>query len=349
MRRRPVSVIVFALLLVLLVWQVPDALLLAFAGVLLAVFLRGGGDLLFKRFGLSGAARVLLFTLLLVLVGAAFALMAAPQLAEQASQLWQQLPKAVEQLTQRLSQYSWGQQLLEKAKPENLQLPSGGGSAFAVLGGTFGALGNFVLLIFLGIYFAVDPGLYRRGIEVLFPPSLRPKARATCEEIAGTLRGWLGAQLVAMTVVGVLTTLGLWTLGIPLAPLLGMLAALLTFIPNIGPVSAAVPAVLLGLESGLTGALSVVGLYLAVQTVESYFITPYVQKRSVDLPPALTIMAQVAMGTLFGIIGLALATPLAAMGMMLVNRLYVDDYLENEKPEEAPVLSAAGRAFRPHG
>ena len=337
MRRRPVSVIVFALLLVLLIWQVPDALLLAFAGVLLAVFLRGGGDLLFKRFGLSGTARVLLFTLLLVLLGAAFALMAAPQLAEQASQLWQQVPRVVEQGEQRLSQYSWGQQLLEQAKPENLQLPSGGRSVFTVLGGTFGALGNFVLLIFLGLYFAVDPQLYRRGIEVLFPPSLRPKARATCEAAAETLRGWLGAQLVSMTVVGVLTTLGLWALGIPLAPLLGVIAALLTFIPNIGPVTAAVPAVLLGLESGMSGALSVAALYLAVQTVESYLVTPYVQKRSVDLPPALTIMAQVALGTLFGIAGLALATPLAALGMTLVNRLYVDDYLEQERPEEAPV------------
>jgi predicted PurR-regulated permease PerM len=339
MRRRPVSVIVFALIFVLLLWQVPDTLLLLFAGVLLGVFLRGGGDILFRRFGLSGTVRVLLFALLLVLLGAGFALLAAPQLADQASQLWQQLPRAVEQLTQRLSQYSWGQQLLEKAKPENLQLPSGGGSsAFAALGTTFSALGNFVLLVFLGLYFAVDPGLYRRGVEAFFPPSLRPKAHATCQEVGETLRGWLAAQLVSMTVVGVLTTLGLWALGVPLAPLLGLLAALLTFIPNIGPVTAAVPAVLLGLESGPTGALSVVGLYLAVQTVESYLITPYVQKRSVDLPPALTIVAQVAMGTLFGIMGLALATPLAAMAMTLVNRLYVDDYLEREKPEEAPVV-----------
>jgi predicted PurR-regulated permease PerM len=339
MRRRPVSVIVFALIFVLLLWQVPDTLLLLFAGVLLGVFLRGGGDILFRRFGLSGTVRVLLFALLLVLLGAGFALLAAPQLAEQANQLWQQLPRAVEQLTQRLSQYSWGQQLLEKAKPENLQLPSGGGgSAFAALGTTFSALGNFVLLVFLGLYFAVDPGLYRRGVEAFFPPSLRPKAHATCQEVGETLRGWLAAQLVSMTVVGVLTTLGLWALGVPLAPLLGLLAALLTFIPNIGPVTAAVPAVLLGLESGPTGALSVVGLYLAVQTVESYLITPYVQKRSVDLPPALTIVAQVAMGTLFGIMGLALATPLAAMAMTLVNRLYVDDYLEREKPEEASVV-----------
>jgi predicted PurR-regulated permease PerM len=243
-----------------------------------------------------------------------------------------------QQTVQRLSSYSWGQELLERLKPENLSLPSGGSGAFSALGTTFGALGNLVLLVFLGLYFAMDPGLYRRGIEHLLTPSLRPKARATCDEAGHTLRGWLGAQMISMTVVGVLTTLGLWALGIPLAPVLGVIAAMMAFIPNIGPVLAAVPAVLLGLESGLTGALSVIGVYLAVQTVESYFVTPYVQKRSVDLPPALTIVVQVGMGTLFGVAGLALATPLAALGLMLVKTLYTEDYLDSEPPAERAVL-----------
>ncbi|MDB5369440.1 MAG: hypothetical protein JWP20_998 [Roseomonas sp.] len=339
MRRRPISLLVFSVTLLLLLWLVPDVLLLIFAGVLLAVFLRGGGDLIGLRFGMSGPKRVLLFTLLVVVVFAGLGWMAAAPLAEQMSQLWQQVPRVVQQVTQRLSSYSWGQELLERAKPENLSMPSGGGSgAFAVLGTTFGALGNFVLLIFLGLYFAMDPGLYRRGIEFLLAPSLRLKASASCEEAGETLRGWLGGQMISMAVVGVLTTLGLWLLGVPLAPLLGLIAALMAFIPNIGPVLAAVPAVLLGLESGLSGALSVIGVYLAVQTVESYLITPYVQKRSVDLPPALTIVVQVAMGTLYGIMGLALATPFAALLLMLTRRLYVEDYLGAEPPEERRVL-----------
>jgi predicted PurR-regulated permease PerM len=339
MRRRTISLLVLTAVFLLLLWLVPDVPLLVFAGVLLAVFLRGGGDLIGQRFGLSGPVRVLLFVLLLALLGAGFVLLAAAPLADQLNQLWQQVPRMVQQVTQRLSSYSWGQELLERVKPENLSLPSGGGSsAFSALGTTFGALGNFVLLLFLGLYFAMDPGLYRRGIVLLLAPSLHAKAFAVCEEAGHTLRGWLGAQMISMAAVGVLMGLGFWLLGLPLAPLLGVIAALMAFIPNIGPVIAAIPAVLLGLEGGASGALSVLGVYLAVQTIESYLITPYVQKRSVDLPPALTIMVQVAMGTLYGIMGLALATPLAALGLMLVRHLYIKDYLEAEPASERPVI-----------
>jgi predicted PurR-regulated permease PerM len=339
MRRRSISLLVFVAVLVLTLWLLPSVLLLIFAGVLLAVFLRGGGDLLFRRFGLSGMARSLLFALLVLLAVAGFSLLAAAPLAEQANQLWQQVPRMAQLITNRLEAYSWGQELLEQLQPENLELPSGGGrTAVNALGSTFGILGNAVLLIFLGIYFAVDPGLHRRGIEQLLAPSLRPKAHRMCQEAGETLRGWLGAQLISMTVVGVLTWLGLWALGVPLAVLLGVIAAVLTFIPTIGPVISAVPAVLLGLESGLTGALSVIALFVVIQSIESYLVTPYVQQRSVDLPPSLTIISMVAMGTLFGVMGLAMATPLAALALMLTRRLYVEDYLDQEPQAEGPVI-----------
>ena len=339
MRRRTISLLVLVAALLLLLWLVPDVPLLVFAGVLLAVFLRGGGDLIGARLGLPAPLRVLLFVLLLVVLGAGFALLAAVPLADQANQLWQQVPRVAEQIQQRIAAYSWGQELLQRLRPENLSLPSGGGSsAFSALGTTFGALGNVVLFLFIGLYLAVDPGLYRRGIELLVAPSLRPKTQAVFEEAGETLRGWLGAQLISMAAVGLLMGLGFWLLGLPLAVLLGTIAALLAFIPNIGPVIAAVPAVLLGLESGLSGALAVLGVYIAVQTAESYLITPYVQRRSVDLPPVLTITVQVAIGMIYGIMGLALATPLAALGLMLVRRLYVEDYLEQEPAPERPVI-----------
>lgn len=339
MRRRTISLLVLVVALLLLLWLVPDVPLLVFAGVLLAVFLRGGGDLIGARLGLPAPLGVLLFVLLLVVLGTGFALLAAVPLADQANQLWQQVPRVAEQIQQRIAAYSWGQELLQRLQPENLSLPSGGGSsAFSALGTTFGALGNFVLFLFIGLYLAVDPGLYRRGIELLVAPSLRPKTRAVFEEAGETLRGWLGAQLISMAAVGLLMGLGFWLLGLPLAVLLGTIAALLAFIPNIGPVIAAVPAVLLGLESGLSGAFAVLGVYIAVQTAESYLITPYVQRRSVDLPPVLTITVQVAMGMLYGIMGLALATPLAALGLMLVRRLYVEGYLEQEPAPERPVV-----------
>ena len=125
-----------------------------------------------------------------------------------------------------------------------------------------------------------------------------------------------------MSVVGALTFAGLWLLDVLLALTLALLASALTFVPNFGPILSAAPAVLLALEAGLTHAAWVAGLYLAVQTVESYLITPIIQQRTVALPPALTLGTQLVLGVLAGAAGLALATPLTAMGLVLVRELY---------------------------
>ena len=134
--------------------------------------------------------------------------------------------------------------------------------------------------------------------------------------------------------LGVLTSLGLWLVGTPLAFLLGLIAALFGFIPNIGPIIAAVPAILLTLTSGLTNALVVAGVYLVVQTLESYVITPLIQQEKVSLPPALVISAQILMGVLFGLSGLALATPVTTALMTFTREVYGKDYLEKEERGE---------------
>jgi predicted PurR-regulated permease PerM len=161
----------------------------------------------------------------------------------------------------------------------------------------------------------------------LLAPSMRPAGREVLSKATDTLQNWLIAQFMAMAVVGVLTWLGLWLIGVPLAPILGLIAALLAFIPNIGPIIAAVPAVLLGFSMGPTIALLVVGVYVAVQALESYAITPLIQQERVSLPPALIISMQLLMGVLFGILGLALVTPMAALGLTLVREVYVQRYL----------------------
>lgn len=338
MSRRTVSLLVLGGALLLLLWMLPEVPLLVFAAALLGVFLHAGARLLRRVLPVSHGAGVMLFLLLLLLVAAGLGLLAARPMAEQLNELWRQVPAAAQRVSETLSRYGWGQELLERVKPGNMELPSGGGStAFSALNTTFGALANVVLVSFLGLYFALDPKLYRRGIEALVAPSLRPRARRVCEEAAVTLRNWLGAQMVSMAVVGLLTGTGLWLIGVPLAPVLGVIAALLAFIPTLGPVLAAVPAVLLGLADGLSGAMSVIGVYLVVQSVESYLITPYVQKRGVDLPEAATIIALVAFGLMFGFLGMLLATPMAALTLMLVRRLYVEGYLDHEPAEEQPV------------
>ncbi|PWC26704.1 AI-2E family transporter [Teichococcus aestuarii] len=335
MPRKTVSLLILAGALLLLLWMMPEVPLLVFAAALLGVFLHAGARLLRRVLPVPHGAAVGLFLLLLLLLAAGIGMLAAQPIAEQLNELWRQVPAATRRLTDMLSRYSWGQEILQRLQPGNMELPAGGSStAFSALNTTFGALANVVLVAFLGLYFALDPKLYRRGIEALVAPSLRPRARQVCEEAAATLRGWLGAQMVSMAVVGMLTGLGLWLIGIPLALVLGLIAALLAFIPTLGPVLAAVPAVLLGLSEGFSGAFSVIGVYLVVQSVESYLITPYVQKRSVDLPEAATIIALVAFGLMFGFLGMLLATPMAALLLMLVRRLYVEDYLEHEPAEE---------------
>ena len=128
-----------------------------------------------------------------------------------------------------------------------------------------------------------------------------------------------------MTIIGVLTTVGLWIMGIPLALALGIIAAIFTFIPNIGPVLSAIPAVLLGLIDSPQQALYIAALYVGIQTVESLMITPLIQRKTVSLPPALTLSAQVLLGVILGGLGVALATPMAAAALVLTRMLYVDD------------------------
>jgi predicted PurR-regulated permease PerM len=133
-----------------------------------------------------------------------------------------------------------------------------------------------------------------------------------------------------MAIIGVLTTAGLWILGIPLALALGIIAALFTFIPNIGPLLSAIPALLLGLMDSPQQALYIGALYVGIQTVESYMITPLIQKKTISLPPALTLSSQVLLGVIFGGLGVALATPMTAVALAATRMLYVNDALKTD-------------------
>lgn len=345
MSRRHVSLLVVAAVLALLLVLAPLVLLVVFAGILLAVFLRSGGDWISGRTALGRGWGLFLFSTLLFAAAVGVGLGTAPLLAGQLDQLWQDLPQAVRRVREWVESWAWGRWALEQVDPAQLMSKASGGAArtaSTAITTTFGALGNMVLILFLGLYMAAEPRLYRKGLGLLVAPSLRPRAEALLDELYSSLREWLAAQLIAMSIVGVLIWLGLWLLGVPLALVLAIIAALLTFIPNIGPVLSAVPAILLALAEQPILAVWVVALYLGVQTLESYFITPLIQERRVELPPALVIAMQLLLGVLFGVLGLALATPLTAAGMTAVRRLYVESYLETA--EERPAVRRAAAA-----
>ena len=144
---------------------------------------------------------------------------------------------------------------------------------------------------------------------------------------------WLGGRFGLMILNGGLTALGLWLLGVPLAPTLGLIAGLLNFVPNFGPWIAAVPAVLIAFLQSPQQALYVALLYLILQSIDAYLLTPLVDRKSVELPPVLTITAQVLLGLAFGFIGLLLASPLTAAAMILVQKLYVEDVIGDRVSE----------------
>lgn len=327
------AIVVVVVLAAGLIWYAGDVLLLVFAGILLAVLLRSVSNWLSAHTPLSsGWSLALVGLLLLALLIGGGGLLAA-SLGAQVVQLLQQLPGAAEQLMQQVQQTPWGQWLLTQTPPPE-QIAGGQANVAGTIAGFFstsvGALANVVIVVFLGVYLAADPQLYVNGIVRLFPKRRRHRVRDVLHTVGYTLRWWLLGQLVTMAVVGTLTTLGLWLLGVPLAPALGLIAALCEFVPNIGPVVAAVPGILLALSQSPTLALAVAALYVAIQTFESYVLYPLVQQRAVALPPALTILAIVLLGVLAGGLGLILATPLTAVVLVLVKLLYVEDLLGDD-------------------
>ena len=175
----------------------------------------------------------------------------------------------------------------------------------------------------------------------MLSPAVRARRRVdrVLYEVVGVLRWWLVGKMLSMAVVGVLTTMGLSLLGVPLALTFGLIAALLTFVPNFGPILSVVPPAVLALADDPRRATYVIGLYLAIQTVESYAITPLIQRRTVSMPPALTITAQVVLGVLVGAIGVAVATPLTAAAMTAIRLAYVEDFVEGQEPTDAEAPS----------
>ncbi|HET6513012.1 MAG TPA: AI-2E family transporter [Candidatus Kapabacteria bacterium] len=332
------------LLFLAVLWYGVNILLLAFAGILLAIFLNGLAAYVANWTGLKHGLSLLITSLALIgmLVGAGYAL--APGISEQSEELSQQLPKSLENLRQYIGRYEWGHQLLESipklgeviGNPMGL-LPKVSG----VLSSTAAAIMNFLIVIAVGIYFAIEPGLYRRGFIKLLPLGDRRRAHEVLDATGNTLWWWIIGVLISMATIGVLTTIGLWALGIPLAPTLGLLTGILAFIPNFGPILSAIPPMLLGLMISPMDAVYVGLLYIGVQAIESNIVTPQVQKRTVSMPPVLGMIGQLLFGIFFGFLGLLLATPLVAAIIVMVKMLYVEDVLGDKEDESKAVTPSA--------
>jgi predicted PurR-regulated permease PerM len=311
------------------VWASLQVLLLIFGGVLLAVLLRALGESLSRFTRIPENAAVWIVVAAFAAVVGLGGWYLSGELAGQFDELGRSLASIWEALRSRLEEYALGEQLLALLEVQQGAAQTAGAVGklvAAVLGGVSG----LVISVLMGLYIAADPSLYRRGFLRLVPTRFRERGREILDELHDTLRSWLVGTFVIMIIVGAVTTMGLWLLGVPLALALGLIAFILEFVPYIGPIVAAIPAVLVASTLGGQEVVFVVLLYWAVQSLEGYVLTPLVFQQRLHIPPMLTIGAQVVLGTLLGIVGVIFATPLTACAMVLVQRLYVEDALGDD-------------------
>ena len=325
-----VGIVAVSILTLYLFVVLSRVLLIVFAGVLMAVGLGGAAATLRERTPLERPGSLTLVILLVVLVPSLISGIIGPSLTGQINDLVVQLPEAVARFRERIATQEWTDRLLADPNairdlmPSPKEVMGGVTSAFSR---TLGVVANVFVIVFIGIYGAAAPDSYMSGIAHLTPKRHRERAYEVMAALAHALRWWIIGRLTMMSVVGVLTTLGLWIAGVPTPLALGLLAALLSFVPYVGPILSFIPAVLVALMVSLTKVASVVVVFGIVQTLESYVITPLVQQRAVSLPPVILITAQIAMGVLAGATGVLLAAPMAVVVIVLLQMLYVEDIL----------------------
>lgn len=335
-----VTAIVFAVLIALrFLWIAHAIFIVTILGVLLGLGVARAVDFLEKykvRRGLGAAITMILVIGLLIGIGA----MVAPAMRRQTGEIAKELPKVIDQIEQKFGSSGASKALgLDSAQ----QKKQGGLSAqltkelrgatkflFPLISSVFGAIGGLVIVLFIGLYIAAEPGKYRDGILHLVPHRSRPRAREVLTILAETLRQWLIARLIAMVAIGLITGTGLALLGVKGAAALGLFAGLMELIPFFGPFVSAIPAIGIALVDSPQKALAVVVLYVIVQQLEGNVITPLILEKRLDIPPVLTVVGVSAMAIVFGVMGMLVAEPLLAAALVLSKMLYVEDVVGDD-------------------
>ncbi|MEY4472915.1 MAG: hypothetical protein RL671_1219 [Pseudomonadota bacterium] len=305
--------------LVALAVLLAQPLLVIFGGMVFAAMVDGGARLLGRVLPVNRAIRVTLVLLFAVAFLTWTAMFAGSQIAAQASEL----PAIVQAQTLKVA--AWLETHGFRINTGNVQglieqAIGGVRQVTSAVGGVIGGLTTAFLIVVLGIYFAAEPQLYRRGFAWMLPREERDSFDVTAAQMGRTLRMLMFGRLVGMAVEGVGTWLMLAIYGVPMAGLLGLLTGLLAFLPNIGAPISGLLMVLVGFSGGWEMGVYCIFVYVVVQTVDGNIIVPMIAKKTADLAPALVLGAQLIMGALFGIIGLMLADPLVAMLKVALER-----------------------------
>ena len=299
-------------------------LLLIFAGIVLASMLDGGTRLLGRVLPIGRGWRLAIVTIAAVAFIVWVFYFAGTELTGQAERLREVITAQVNRIL------AWGNGLGIVQGGAGVQQIGGQimgslGRLGSAVSSALGVLASTVMILVIGIFIAVEPRLYQRGVAWMLPLGSRERFYSTAENMGFTLRRLMAGRLVGMAVEGIGTWILLALGGVPMAALLGILTGLLAFIPNIGAIVSGVLIVLAGFSVSTNAGLWAIAVYFIVQTVDGYLIVPYVARKTVDLAPALVLSAQLLFGALFGLMGLMLADPIVAMIKVALERKSIDD------------------------
>jgi predicted PurR-regulated permease PerM len=325
-----VLLVVLVVAIAAAVWQLALVFILGFGAIIVAVTLDNLAGPVAERLRISQHLALGLTTIALFLVSVAFLAAFGTRAADQFTLLAAQLPEAWEDTRNWLTSWDLGRWLLTIGEDAAVAAASTVISALPLAGGVVGWLANIALIIVMGIYLAADPQTYVDGAIRLFPPSRRKRARQIINAAGADLRKWLIAMTLDMLFLGTLVGVGLYMIGVPVAFALGILSGLSVFVPYIGPIVATVPGLLIALSVSPTLAISAAAVYIVSQQLEGNIALPLLQRWTVSMPPAVSLLAIVAFGLLFGVWGVLLATPLAVVTIRIVRMAYVEDVLEEK-------------------
>ena len=318
---------------IFIVWRTSSSLLVIFAGILLASFIDSCALALGRIVPVGRVWRLSLVIVVMAGLMVIGAVSGARKLPEQAALLIRVMDTQLDVLQQNLLAFGVdlfgpeGGRDFSRWFPDHDKLF---GHAQSAVGTTASVLANTLVVLFLGLLFSFHPSAYRDGVVLLVRPSSRQRVAGVLDEMGDVLRSWLVGQLIRIVLMGVCVWLALYLLGIPGAFLLGAQAGASNFVPYLGPILAGIPIGLVAMPLGLSKMIWAVGIYTAIQSIEGYVIGPLIQRRTAQLSPAWTLIAIVLFGSLFGVLGIALAVPLFAVGRVAVLRFYVEDWLGDD-------------------
>jgi len=316
-----VGIIVLIVVAILIIRVAFNVLLMALAGALIAIYFHGFADFIERKSNLNRKPAMMISIITTLVIIGNLVWFIGNKIQTEFDELSYTLPHTISNAKAKLSQTPLGKKIVENTMGDSSKKLLD--TATSLFSTSFGVLGNIYIIVFLGVFFTASPNMYKYGLLILIPATKKTLALQIMSRISQALKGWLKGMLLSMVLIFILISAGLMFLGLPITMVLGLITGILEIVPNFGPLIAMVPGVLIALTISTNTAIWVALLYIISQTIVANIVTPLIQKKMINLPPALTLISQLIMGTVSGALGIILAVPLLAIIVILVDELYV--------------------------